>query len=157
MISTLHKKICYWFGTVGCSTLLGALGGSSLDYLLDRIHVDYAVIPQEYLFLGLRYGFFVGTVFAALQTVGVMSPLKPVKIGCALGLLCLILLTGVASGSIILKQLYELDWLDTSNWKLVNPKRYAISVGLLNGLKISSIIGFISGAIYLLIERKPKR
>lgn len=148
------KILLSWLLTIVLFIVLGLIGGITLDYLFDRLNVDYQLVTHEYLFLGIRYGFFIGSIFAGLQIINRKKPIENIKIVYALSMVVLTIVLGMILAFFIMDQLYRFNMLDTSNWTLANPKRYAIFIGVSNSLKITSILGLMTGSFYLIKQRQ---
>ena len=152
--SNVEKLFLSWLLTILVCAVLGLIGGVALDYWFYRLNVDYQPIINEYLFLGIRYGFFTGSIFGGLQIIDRRKPIENIKIIYALLITIFLILVGIILAFFIAEQLYQLNRLDTSDWRLANPKRYAISIGISHSLRITSIMGLITGSFYLIKQRQ---
>lgn len=145
-----------WLVLVSLGGTLGAGGGLVLGKLLHRLSYDYIVIAQEHQDWGLRFGLFVGTLLASIQTVGRRSPLPLLRP--LVGLLAVGIITamGIGMGALIARTLYQTGLWQPEQWQLPNPSRQAILVGAIMGRNWGAGLGLTLSVLALSYHPRPR-
>ncbi len=125
-----------------------------LGHLLARISHDYVVQPGSYLHLGLKIGLAAGAVVAACQVVGHWRP-SASGIDAMRGLSWALLVTtgGVLLCAMASYGAYRWGWMDTSHWRLPNPSRHAMLVGVQGSLHVCAALGIAGASVWVLRRR----
>jgi hypothetical protein len=151
------KRLTWWLLTMAAGAACGAAGGALLGEALYRFSYDYIVVPGELLTWGLRVGSLTGALIAATQ---VMGPLPPASIGrAALGLSVAALLA--ALGCLLGAGLGHLAWRagipQLPHWKLPNPHRHAMFLGVMVGKDVGVAVGVVLGGVVVFSPRTSQR
>ena len=139
-----------WTGTVAVAATAGALLGSRFGAMLYLyISYDYIVVPDDYGSLGLRLGFVVGTALAAAQVVGHRPTPSPRRVGVAFLVVGVVAVAFLGGAGWLFVELYEAGVLNTEAWRLPNPSRHALYLGLDTGARWGPLLGCGIGGVFL--------
>ena len=134
-----------WAGTIAIAVAAGTVLGGRFGTMLYPQSYDYIVVPGDYASLGLRLGLLVGALLAAASVAGSrpIPSLQRLAVAFVLvGAVAVVLLIG--SGALFV-QLFESGVLDTEAWRLPNPRRHALFLGLDVGARWGPLLGAALG------------
>lgn len=138
-VTSYRQKLKYWLTAAISGILWGSAIGSVCEYGFNRISLDYEMVKLEQLSWGIRYGFLIGTIIAALHIIG--NPVKHNlgKIFFSFVLVTFITATSIILGAMIARFVYLAGLWSNSSWQLANPTRYATLIGAMRGRDIGVI------------------
>ena len=140
-------RLTQWLNMVCAFTVAGALFGWGIGMLLVALSGDYLVVPSDHAGLGLRTGFFAGSLAAAWHAI-TRQPLWGMQpLGGALGTASL-----VASGTVCLIAglallLSLVHGVVPEHANLAHPRRYVLFLAIHHGWPYATIFGIILGCL----------
>ena len=125
-----------------------------LGHLTARVSYDYVVQPWSYLYWGLKIGFAAGAIVGACQVVWRGRPSASAALTTwALALALTVTSVGLVAGALATFGAYHLGWIDTSDWRLPNPSRHAMLLGVESSLHPCAAVGIVCAAAWVSYRR----
>lgn len=146
-VPSYGQKLKYWLIAAISGMLWGGAIGSVCEYGFNRISLDYEMVKLEQLSWGIRYGFLIGTIIAALHIMGNPVTHNLGRIFFSFLLVTFTTATSIIFGAIIARFVYLAGLWSTSGWQLANPTRHATLIGAMGGRDVGVIFSICILAI----------